>query len=404
MLAQSKGFTLVDDRDGYLRAVEAIASGTGPAAVDAERASGYRYSQRAYLIQVHRRGSGTFLFDPPTIEDFSELDAALSDTEWVFHAASQDLDCLREVGMDPHRIFDTELGARLAGLPRVGLGTIVDELLGFRLAKEHSAVDWSTRPLSDSWLTYAALDVEVLPDLRDAVASILIDQDKQDIARQEFDSVLTRSPRPSARGEGWRRLSGVHSVRGGRNLSVAKALWEARDEYAREIDVAPGRLIPDASIVAAAKRLPESKRALAGIKEFTGRASRSQIDRWWVAIESGLAETTPPTLRVAGLDTIPPPKAWADRNPEADRRYRHTRPLVAARAEELGLPVENLLLPDTLRRIAWNPPHPLTVETIRATLEEHEARPWQIDETVQIIVSGFVEADQMPETPSDSAS
>ena len=62
---------VIDDRPAYLEAVAAIGAGTGPIAIDAERASGYRYSQRAYLIQVFRRGAGTFLFDPPAIGAFT---------------------------------------------------------------------------------------------------------------------------------------------------------------------------------------------------------------------------------------------------------------------------------------------------------------------------------------------
>ncbi|HLU64333.1 MAG TPA: ribonuclease D, partial [Protaetiibacter sp.] len=164
---------VIDTREEYLEAVEALRRGEGPFAVDAERASGFRYSQRAYLIQVFRRGAGVFLFDPPAIADFSELAEVMRSQEWILHAASQDLPCLREVGLDPERIFDTELGARLAGLPRVGLATVVEELLGVHLAKAHSAADWSTRPLPQGWLVYAALDVELLPELRDRIAELL---------------------------------------------------------------------------------------------------------------------------------------------------------------------------------------------------------------------------------------
>lgn len=397
-------YSAIETREDYLDAVRLIGSGHGPVAVDAERASGYRYSQRAYLIQVFRRGAGTFLFDPPAVGDFSELNEAISDAEWVFHAASQDLDCLREVGLDPQRIFDTELGARLAGLPRVGLGTVVESLLGIHLAKEHSAADWSTRPLPASWLTYAALDVELLPDLRDAVAGLLEQQEKTEIARQEFADVLTREARPSARGEGWRRLSGVHSVRGGRNLAVAKALWEARDAYAREIDTAPGRLVPDSSFVAAAKAMPQDKRALAGLKEFVGRASRSELPRWWAAIEEGMAATELPTLRVPGSESIPPPKAWSDRNPEADARLKAARPRIVELADSMAMPVENLLTPDVLRRIAWSPPIPTSPDTLSEALARLGARPWQIEATVQIIHQAFVDGAQEVSSANEDAS
>ncbi|HEX7835551.1 MAG TPA: HRDC domain-containing protein, partial [Pseudolysinimonas sp.] len=319
---------VIETVDDYRAAVAAIAAGTGPIAVDAERASGFRYSQRAYLIQVFRRDSGVFLFDPPAIGgDFSELAAVMAGEEWILHAASQDLACLREVGLDPERIFDTELGARLAGLPRVGLGAVVEELLGIHLAKEHSAADWSTRPLPQSWLVYAALDVELLPELRDKVGELLDAAGKTDIARQEFDAVLERET--AVRVDPWRRLSGIHGLRQIRNLAVARELWTARDDYAREIDTAPGRLMPDGSIIAAARALPPTKRDLAAIKEFTGRASRSQLDRWFEAIQRGMATDDLPELR-PHTDTLPPPRVWVEKNPEADGRFKRARADVTA--------------------------------------------------------------------------
>jgi ribonuclease D len=392
----------IETREEYLAAVEAIAAGTGPIAVDAERASGFRYSQRAYLIQVFRRGSGVFLFDPPAIGDFAELNAAVADEEWIFHAASQDLACLREVGLDPKRIFDTELGARLAGLPRVGLGTVVEELLGIHLAKEHSAADWSTRPLPQSWLVYAALDVELLPDLRDALAGILAEADKTEIAEQEFAAVLAREAKP-AKTDAWRRLSRLHTVRGARNLAVARELWEARDRYAQEIDTAPGRLVPDSSLVAAAKTVPESRQALAAMREFNGRASRSELPRWWAAVEAGKTTDDLPALRVAG-DTLPPPRAWSERNPEADRRLKSARAAVTEISTELSIPVENLLTPELLRRLAWNPPEQLELDAVRNALVDLGARPWQVDATSQVIADAFVEAGQTPEGPDEPAS
>lgn len=393
---------VIDSRAGYLAAVETIVAGTGPVAVDAERASGFRYSQRAYLIQMYRRGSGTFLFDPPAIGRFDELNTAIHDDEWVLHAATQDLTCLREVGLDPARIFDTELAARLLGMPRVGLGTVVEELLGIHLAKEHSAADWSTRPLPEPWLNYAALDVELLPDLRDAIDALLVEAGKEDIAHQEFADELTREL-ITVRHEPWRRLSGIHSVRGIRNLAVARELWLSRDALARELDVAPGRLVPDAALTAVAKAMPESKRALAALREFTGRASRTELDRWWAAVEAGRTTDDLPVLRGTG-DSLPPPRAWADRNPEADARLKAARAELTAVAEELSLPLENLLTPETLRRIAWTPPQPITPETVADALREHGARPWQIEATSQVIARAFVESVQSPDAGSEAVS
>ncbi|MRG58593.1 ribonuclease D [Agromyces sp. CFH 90414] len=395
-------FRVVEGPEAFDAAVRALGDGEGPIAVDAERASGFRYSQRAYLIQMYRRGAGTFLFDPPTIPDFSPLQGVIADEEWVLHAASQDLACLREVGLDPSHIFDTELGARLLGMPRVGLASVVEELLGIKLAKEHSAADWSTRPLPDSWLTYAALDVELLVDVRDRLGERLAEASKAEIATQEFDAVLHKDAKPPA-AEPWRRLSGLHSIRHARNLAVARALWIARDSHASQIDVAPGRLVPDASLVAAAKALPRTKRALADLREFTGRASRSEIDRWWAAIEEGLATDDLPALRVPS-DAPPPPRGWASRHPDADARLRLAKAAVGEVAEQMDMPVENLLTPDHLRRLAWRPPADASSAGIRDALAKLGARPWQLDATAQIIADAFVKAAQSVEDASAEAS
>jgi ribonuclease D len=384
---------VIESRDEYLRAVESLAEGHGPVAVDAERASGFRYSQRAYLIQVYRRGSRTTLFDPIQVGDFTELQQAIGDAEWVLHAASQDLPCLREVGLEPATLFDTELGARLAGLPRVGLAAVVEETLGVHLKKEHSAADWSTRPLPESWLTYAALDVELLVDVRDRIRDRLDNAGKLVAAEQEFAAVLAK-PAPEPRAEPWRRLSGLSSVRGQRALAVARELWLARDAAAQASDIAPGRLIPDASIVAAARAMPESKRDLANLSGFHGRASRSQLDRWWSAIETGRATTDLPALRVRDETTLPPPRSWSDRNPEADRRLRAARESLTAIGESLEIPLENLLTPDVLRRLAWNPPAEITAATVASALTALGARPWQIDATALTIATAFVDAHQ----------
>jgi ribonuclease D len=392
--------TVIATVDEFHDAVEAIAEGHGPIAVDAERASGFRYSQRAYLIQLYRRGSGSFLIDPPAIEEFAPLQSVIGDVEWVLHAASQDLPCLREVGLEPSTVFDTELAARLLGIPRVGLGTVVEELLGIHLAKEHSAADWSTRPLPPSWLEYAALDVELLIDLRDSMAVLLKEQGKLEIAAQEFAAVVAKEDKPPL-AEPWRRLTGVSALRADRHLAAARELWLARDELARATDTAPGRLVPDASLMVAARALPTSRRELASLKQFSGRASRSEIDRWWAAIERALTIDDIPVQRRA-TDTLPPPRSWGDRNPEADARLKTARAALTELSAERAIPLENLLTPDFLRRVAWNPPSPLTLESLSEALAELGARPWQIDLTAQPILEAFVEPHQSAD-PAEKA-
>ena len=394
-------FDVVADADALARAADRLAAGEGPVAVDAERANGFRYSARAYLVQLHRRGAGTVLIDPTAFDDLCPIQEAIGGEEWIIHAASQDLPSLREVGLEPAVLFDTELGARLAGFERVGLAAVTERLVGLRLRKEHGAADWSTRPIPRPWLEYAALDVEVLPDARDALAAELASQGKRELAMEEFAYALERQPKPSA-AEPWRRLSGIHAIRDKRQLAVARELWLARDALARETDTAPGRLVPDRSLLAAATANIDSKQRLAARKDFTGRASRSEIDRWWSAIEAGRATDDLPALRVKS-DEPPPPRFWKGRRPEAYQRLKLARAALQSVAESLSIPSENLLTPDTLRRVAWEPIEP-TAEAVAAALCEREARPWQVAATAQRIAGAFVEADQSaPETPEPAS-
>lgn len=395
-------YSVIADEAEFTSAIERLAEGEGPFAVDVERASGFRYSQRAYLVQIYRRGSGVFLIDPPALSDFSPLQAVLGTADWVLHAASQDLPSLRELGLEPPHIFDTELASRLLGHSRVGLGAVVEDTLGITLAKAHSAADWSTRPLPQSWLEYAALDVVHLVDVRDALVTELAEQGKTELAEEEFQAVLDRPVKPP-RTDPWRRLSGLHTLRGRRNLAIARALWQAREDLAVAQDVSPGRLVPDRALVAAVAAAPDSKRALAAVKEFTGRASRSELDRWWAAIEEGRAATDLPLERV-GSDALPPPRAWIDRNPEADARLKAARPLVEVRAEELTMPTENLLTPELLRRVAWEPPTPIDADTVGEALLSLGARRWQVRETAQVIADAFVASVQSVENAAEDAS
>lgn len=382
---------VVDTPDQLAEVVAAFAAGTGPVAVDAERASGYRYGQRTYLVQLRRRGAGTAVIDPVALPDLSALSEALRGTEWVLHAASQDLPGLVEQGLVPTEIFDTELAARLLGMERVGLAAVVADVLGRGLAKEHSAVDWSTRPLPAEWLRYAALDVELLVELRDALAERLEAAGKAEWARQEFAAVRDAGP-PAPRPEPWRRTSGLHAVRSPRGLAVVRALWEARDADARARDISPGRVLPDAALVAAGLALPESVAALADLKPFSGRATKRRAAFWFAAVQRGLdvPDADLPSLRGPRTDGPPPPRAWRDRDPAAAARLAAARALLHETGGRLSVPVENLLQPDLVRRVCWAPPEPVTPESVADALRAGGARPWQVEISAGPLAQAFV--------------
>lgn len=377
---------VVDTPEALDRAVAALRSGTGPVAVDAERASGYRYGQRAYLVQVRREGSGTWLVDPVPLTDLAPLVDVLSGPEWVLHAATQDIPCLDELGLRPAELFDTELGARLAGLPRVGLSASLEYYLGVTLAKEHSAVDWSTRPLPEPWLRYAALDVELLVQLRDRMERDLDEQGKLEWARQEFDALCVFVPQRDRDPEPWRRTTGTQRLRGRRNTAALRELWLARDEIARERDVSPGRVVPDGTLIDLAARMPRHPSALAADKPERSHSRQRRAEqgilryqRTWLAAIRRAAELPEDELPAppARGDGPPPVRAWADRDPEAAERLVTARASLARLSEEVDIPVENLMTPDTVRRVLWRPPSPATAAAVDDALAQLGARPWQ---------------------------
>ncbi len=387
---------VVDTPPALAETCERIAAGTGPIALDAERASGYRYSQRAYLVQVRREGSGTHLIDPIAFDNLVTLDTAFDGNEWILHAATQDLMCLAEVGLYPESLFDTELAGRLLNLPRVGLAALVEHYLGLSLAKEFSAADWSTRPLPDPWLVYAALDVEVLVELRNLIDADLVAAGKREWAAEEFDALL-RFQGPPERKEPWRRTSSIHKARGRRALAVVREIWETRDAIATDRDITPGRILPDSSIIEIAVTAPQDLNSLKSMKVMKNRGPRRFVSEWFDAVERGLAldEKLLPTTGQK-VDGPPPPRAWADKNPVAALRLGRTREVVTSIAEKHNLPPENLISPQLVRNLAWEPPAELTVATVSDSLASQGARPWQIGLIAELLTEALDAPDEAP--------
>ncbi|MGA8543732.1 MAG: ribonuclease D [Mycobacterium sp.] len=382
-------------------AAELLANGRGAFAVDAERASGFRYSNRAYLIQIRRAGAGTVLIDPVShggdpLTVLRPVAEVLAEDEWILHAADQDLPCLAEVGMRPPALYDTELAGRLAGFDRVNLAAEAQRLLGVGLAKGHGAADWSKRPLPPAWLNYAALDVEVLLELRDAIAGVLAEQGKTVWAAEEFDYLRSVGQAPPAtRRERWRRTSGIHKVRNQRALAAVRELWTVRDEIAQRRDIAPGRILPDSAIIDAATADPKTRDDLIALPIFGGPRQRRNAATWLAALES--ARQSPGPAEDAEPPNGPPaPARWPKRRPEAAARLDAARAGLRKLSEQLSVPTENLVSPDLVRRLCWDwegADDP--VGTIDEFLTAGQARDWQR----QLVVPVLAEALQ----PLDSA-
>ena len=406
LLVPANGTPPVINSDADLKtAIKELAAGSGPFAVDAERASGFRYSARAYLIQIKRSGGGLHLIDPIPFglnnALIASLDELLNTDEVILHASTQDLPCLREIGINPMKLFDTELGGRIAGLPRVGLGPLLESLMGVTLAKEHSAADWSTRPLPQEWLTYAALDVELLVELRDAMYEILKSAGKLQWAEQEFASIL-KAPPPPPRIDPWRRTSGMHKIKRRDHLAIIRELWIARDELASAQDIAGGKLLNDSAIIELCLAAPLTKKELEKALRPIGLRARwlENSTIWLEAIARAVAlpEAEWPAMRTQ-TDALPPIKLWRERFPEKFAPLSHARALIEAIATHNSIPVENLISPESIRRICWSPPSGSTSTRDEAAvglaLAALGARPWQIDLVAGALADALLEREPL---------
>lgn len=371
-------------------AADRLAAGTGPFAIDTERASAYRYDDRAFLVQIRREGAGTFLLAPE--HHRAELRAALAPVlngqEWVVHAAPSDLPCLAWLGLYPGRLFDTELAARFAGFAHPNLAAMVLELFDVQLEKGYGDSDWSETPIPRSWRNYAALDVELLNELAVTLRDILAEEEKLDWAYEEFEKIVDdhariKGPEPRS----WRDLKGVSSLRSGEQLAVARELWQRRESIARTQDVAPNRVLPHRVLVDIARRVPRSPREINQIKGFPRRRGGATL-RWFDAVETALAsprQQWPKVLR--SPRPVPSKSVFSREFPELWQLYTEIRSDFEDLGDELGMSYELILKPSLLRMAVWaacGPEGGVAGEITDAAdipdfLRSQGAREWQIE-------------------------
>jgi ribonuclease D len=370
---------VIDTNEKLIEVCKKLDLGSGPIAVDAERASSFRYTARAYLVQLRRQNAGTFLIDPIAITDFSHLSKTMSKVEWILHAATQDLACLSDLGLKPTKLFDTEHAGRLLGRPRVGLQALLESEMNISLAKEHSAADWSTRPLPEPWLIYAALDVEKLIELREILLEDLIAKDRLHWAEQDFANIVNWQP-PKPLAEPWRKTSGIHKVRQPRQLAVIRELWNERDRFAKERDKSVSKVLSDAAIIDISILELKSARDVYMLESLRNRSHKANADLWWKIRQNAMAlkENELPKLS-SGLNSIPPTKSWEEKNPEAFIRFSKVRPAVLEMAENLAIAPEILISPESIRQLCWSGFENISDETqLSDWLLGQGARPWQI--------------------------
>ncbi|MDO5694112.1 MAG: HRDC domain-containing protein [Aeriscardovia aeriphila] len=388
-------------------AIADLSHAIGPLAVDAERANSYRYSHMDYLIQVRRQGTDTYLFDIPALLaagcDITRLVSAMPDAEWLLHDASQDLPSFRDLGLFPTKLFDTEFAARFLGLKKAGLASATQKFLGKTLAKEHAIADWSVRPLRRDLRVYAALDVELLIELRDAEEKALRSQGKWEWAQEEFSAILARGLAfHESHNEPWYHTSHISRLGADREgLAIVRELWNTRDKIARKLDINPDLLVGDHTIVEAGLRKPHNRAQfedIAGFQERVRRHTGTEEDKmvenyaplqrsvkprvWLDAIlrAENLKEDEWPAMHTheekGGSGAQRTMKYWKSHQPERYQRLSAMRTAIGQLSQDLAIPAELLVKPSLIREVCWQEiPH----EQIGAFLSEHGARPWQVN-------------------------
>ena len=375
---------LVDTPERLNDAIIALSNSSRPVGIDTERAQGYRYGSGAWLVQLRRSDVGTFLIDPRPLPDLTSLGREL-DSTWILHAADQDLVALAELGMAPKRIFDTEIAARLLGFDRFSLRAVCERVLDVTLEKAHQNENWSVRPLPADWLRYAAMDVELLPELHERMEQQLRTAGRWEWAREEFEHERTHPI--VVRENRWENLKGIGRLRTQKQLAIARELWRRRESLAQETDLAPTRILSNQGIIDAALADPHTRRQLISLPEFRRPRPRQYRDEWWNALRrvQGLTAAEMPSRHDLDPDPneVPALRHWKKNRPHAVQRLNALREIVASTAKPLQIDPEILLLPRLQRHLAWTPLSGGSEQYAREELQQRliagEARRWQRD-------------------------
>lgn len=368
---------LTDNQQQYRECLREYRAPGQYVAFDTERASGIRYLDKAYLIQAKGQSAPLVLLDPLALPDLSDFSAVCKNSTWVLHAAKEDLECMEWAGLVAPRLFDTQIAAKLLGYEHVGLGAVTEEVLGVKLAKNHTRENWSLRPLKQSWLDYAALDVEYLVELALALKEHLKAAGRLSWAEQEFSYTLANYHRPRG-SEPWRHLKGAGKARSPRQLGLLRELYNKRDEIAREADLAPHRVLPNRDLVDLVLQTPRSYQELSRRSFMKRRQLRRHARIWWQAIKKVRdleKEQLPGKEPPRKLHEITSLATWEKIDPARAELYRLLKEDVSTWAQENQIWTELALSPSAIRTVAayWKPG-----KDLQNLLETATARDWQI--------------------------
>ncbi len=336
--------------------------------IDTESASFHRYVDRIYLLQLSS-DVVTALVDPLSVADLSPIGDLLQDPkiEIIFHDADYDLRVLdRDYGFHANNLFDTRLAAQLAGEPAVGLGALLEKYFGVRLDKRLQRADWSTRPLSDAMLAYAAADTRHLLPLREVLMQRLRALDRLHWLDEECARLQDVRWNAGRRDDEqvYLRIKGAKALPR-RGLAILERLHSWRDSIARTLDRAPFRVLGNDALVGIARSAPRTLADLQRVPGVGTVTTKRHGESLLAAIQEGL---TVPANHLPDITRTKRPRADA----AYDARLERLKALRNAAATRIGLE-PGLVCPNgTLQAIAR-----LAPSREGALTEVPELRRWQ---------------------------
>ena len=314
-------------------------------AIDTEFLREKTYYAKLCLLQL-ATDDETAIVDPFEVDDLRVLAPLLENESVVklFHAGGQDLEILlREVGVLPRPLFDTQVAAALLGhTQQIGYAALVHAECGVTLKKIDSFTDWSRRPLSESQLEYAADDVAYLPRMYERMRAQLVELGRLAWLDRDFEDLADPKRYATNERERYRRLKRVSQL-SRRQLAAAREVAAWRELEAQRRDVPRKWVVTDEQIVEACKREARTIDELFMVRGMSDRLSTKDA-RCVVALMSSALDAPP--------DAWPEPDRCGKNEPNVDAELDLMCALVRLRAKQNGVAFPTLASHDDLARVA----------------------------------------------------
>jgi len=245
----------------------------------------------AGLIQV-ADDHQCYLIDPLDITDFSALAELFQNRSVIklMHAATEDLELfLKEIGVLPEPVFDTQLGAALLNWGfSMGLQRMLEEKLDVRMEKHETTSNWLQRPLTSSQEHYAALDVAYLPEIYAMQEKELTERDTYEWAIQENSAMLENALVDDVEGYGYYKRFTQMWRCPEHKLAALRDLTAWRERVARDRDVPRNRILRNQAILQIIENWPQNLSELSRLDEIKKRVLRTDGERILSFLRGGM--------------------------------------------------------------------------------------------------------------------